>query len=398
MSHVTTIRLPMTCFAVAGPGLEPLLADELRELQPRYPLELDAPEPGGVVFRAGAAGLYATNLHLRIASRVLVRIGAFHASAFHELERNAARLPWEELVREGQPVTFRVTSRKSRLYHQDAVAERLHAAVGSRVRRAGSAMTGSAMTGSAMTGSAMAAGNEAQEFFVRLVRDECVVSVDASGELLHRRGYRLATAKAPLRETLAAAMLAGAGWDGSAPLMDPMCGSGTIPIEAAMLARRIPPGLNRGFAFQRWPVFDEAAWRSVLAAARERILPAAPARIHGSDRDAGAVRAAAANAVRAGVGGDVEWRRAAISAIEPPGEPGWVVTNPPYGVRVGERKRLRDLYAQFGNVMRAKCAGWEVALLTSHPELEHQTGLPLTPRLGTENGGLRVRLMRARVP
>jgi len=388
MSHVTAIRPPMTCFAVAAPGLEPLLADELRGLQSRYSLELDTPETGGVAFRADAAGLYAANLHLRIASRVLVRVGAFHAAAFHELERHAARLPWDELVREGQPVAFRVTSRKSRLYHQDAVAERLLVAVGSRVRGAASALAGSAT----------AAGAEPQEFFVRLVRDECVVSVDASGELLHRRGYRLASAKAPLRETLAAAMLAGAGWDGSAPLMDPMCGSGTIPIEAALLARRVPPGLNRGFAFERWPVFDEPAWRAVLSAARERILPAAPAPIQGSDRDAGAVRAAAANAERAGVGGDVEWRRAAISAIEPPREPGWVVTNPPYGVRVGERKRLRDLYAQFGNVMRAKCAGWEVAVLTSHPELEHQTGLPLTPRLGTENGGLRVRLMRARVP
>ena len=164
-----------------------------------------------------------------------------------------------------------------------------------------------------------------------------------------------------------------------------------------MLARRIPPGIARGFAFQAWPEFDGRAWSDVLGSARERILPASPVRVLGSDRDPGAVRAAAANAERAGVGGDIEWRRAAISAIEPPAAPGWVISNPPYGVRVGERQRLRDLYAQFGNVMRAKCVGWEVALLTAHVELERQTRLPLEPRFRTENGGLHVRLMRARV-
>jgi putative N6-adenine-specific DNA methylase len=382
MSHVTADQGRLSCFAVAAPGLEPLVAEELRELRQQHPLELEPPEPGGVAFRTDASGLYTVNLHLRIASRVLVRVGVFHASAFHELERHAARLSWKAFVRDGQPVAFRVTSRKSRLYHQTAVAERLLAVAGSEAGATGE----------------QAGTAEAQEFIVRLFRDRCTVSADASGELLHRRGYRLETAKAPLRETLAAAMLAGAGWDRAASLLDPLCGSGTIPIEAALMARLIPPGLNRGFAFQRWAGFDTRAWKAVLAAARERILPAAPGYILGSDRDRGAVDAAAANASRAGVGNDIEWRCAAISAIEPPPSPGWVVTNPPYGVRVGERARLRNLYAQFGNVMRARCAGWAVALLTSHPELEHQTGLTLAPRFSTENGGLRVRLMLARVP
>jgi putative N6-adenine-specific DNA methylase len=180
-------------------------------------------------------------------------------------------------------------------------------------------------------------------------------------------------------------------------LLDPLCGSGTIPIEAAMVARGIPPGLGRGFAFQRWPGFDERAWGAVLDSARQRILPASLVQLLGSDRDPGAVENAAANAARAGVGGDVEWRRAAVSAIEPPPGPGWVVTNPPYGVRVGDRTRLRDLYAQIGNVLRAKCPGWEVAMLTAHAALEGQTRLGLEPRFSTQNGGLRVRLMRARV-
>jgi putative N6-adenine-specific DNA methylase len=332
-----------------------------------------------VSFRADRAGLYAANLYLRIASRVLVRIGAFHASAFHELERHTARLPWREFVASGSPVAFRVTSRKSRLYHQDAIAQRLLAVAG---------------------GARPSTSEEdaAQEFVVRLFRDECTVSVDASGELLHRRGYRMATAKAPLRETLAAAMLVGAGWDGSAPLIDPMCGSGTIPIEAALLARRIPPGMARRFAFMRWPAFDESLWERLVRQARERVLPRAPVPILGSDRDAGAVAASVANAERAGVGGDVEWRRAAISAMTPPPGRGWIVTNPPYGVRVGERRQLRDLYAQLGNVVRRCCPGWEVAFLAAHPELERQTGLEQAVRFMTKNGGIRVRLVQGRVP
>ena len=365
----------LACFAVAAPGLEPLVGAELRTLDARHQLEMDDPEPGGVAFRTDRAGLYAANLHLRIATRVLVRVGAFHARTFPEHARHAARLPWDSFLAPGRAVEFRVTSRKSRLYHQEGVAERLIRAVGPR---AGAPVEGEAP----------------QEIVVRLFRDQCTVSADASGELLHRRGYRLAGAKAPLRETLAAAMLAAAGWDGVTPLVDPMCGSGTIPIEAALLARAIPPGLGRGFAFERWPEFDSDAWEAVRAAARLRILPHAPVPILGSDRDAGAIAAAAANAARAGVADDLQWRRAAISAIEPPDGPGWIVTNPPYGHRVGERQRLRDLFAQLGHVLRRCCPGWQVALLSAHAELNRQTGLALAPTFETANGGIKVRLMR----
>jgi len=379
MSQVTAAGMDLQCFAVAAPGLEPLVAAELQALGGLQPVAVGETEPGGVSFRADRAGLYAANLHLRIASRVLVRIGTFHASEFHELERQAARLPWREFVSSGSPIAFRVTSRKSRLYHQHAVAQRLLAVAG-----------GATPATSEQDG--------AQEFIVRLFRDECTVSADASGELLHRRGYRFAGAKAPLRETLAAAMLVGTGWDGSAPLIDPMCGSGTIPIEAALLARRMAPGMTRRFAFMRWPGYDPAAWERLVEQAHARTLPRAPVPIFGSDRDAGAVAASVANAERAGVGGDVEWRRAAISGMMPPPGRGWIVTNPPYGVRVGDRRDLRDLYAQLGNVARRCCPGWEVAFLAAHPELEGQTGLEQTVRFTTENGGIRVRLVQGRVP
>src|SRR5689334_3417949 len=340
MSHITAPGADLACFAVVAPGLEALMAEELRALGAVQPLLVEEAEPGGVGFRTDQAGLYAANLHLRMASRVLVRLGSFHAAGFPELVRHARRLPWARFVGSGQGVVFRVTSRKSRLYHQGTVAQRLLEAVSAGV----------------------AVGppdseRGAQEFVVRLFRDECTVSADASGELLHRRGYRLESAKAPLRETLAAAMLAGAGWSGQAPLLDPMCGSGTIPIEAAMVARRIPPGLGRSFAFERWSDFDRRAWDTVRERSRAQVLASSPVLIQGSDRDAGAVQASAANAERAGVGADIEWRRASISAIAPSGAPGWIVANPPYGVRVGDRKRLRNLYAQFGNVLRARCSG-----------------------------------------
>ena len=379
MTHVTASESSHACFAVAAPGLAALVEQELRQLACRYRLEVEGVETGGVAFRADTAGLYAANLHLRITSRVLVRLGAFHAAAFGELERHARRLPWARFVGPGIQLAFRVTSKNSRLYHQEAVAQRLAAAAAESV------------------GTHSGVDAPSLEFVVRLYRDQCTVSVDASGDLLHRRGYRLAVAKAPLRETLASAMLAAIGWDGTVPLIDPMCGSGTIPIEAALLARRIPPGLGRDFAVQRWPAFDEREWRRLVEEARAGILPAAATRIVGSDRDAGAIASAAANAERAGVGQDIEWRRTAISAIGTPPGSGWIVTNPPYGVRIGERQKLRDLYAQLGNVARRCCPGWGVAFLASHPELERQTGLDPTPMFATENGGIRVRLVQARV-
>src|SRR5512135_44605 len=145
-----------------------------------------------------------------------------------------------------------------------------------------------------------------------------------------------------------------------------MCGSGTIPIEAAMMARRIPPGWYRQFAFEQWPDFDGGRWTAVRARAGEAMLASAPAPIMGSDRDAGAIAAAVANAERAGVSGDVTFLRAAVSSFPAPAGPGWVVTNPPYGVRVGEASQLRDLFARFGQVLRSRCAGWRFGMLSAN--------------------------------
>lgn len=375
------------CFAAAAPGLEALVAGELQALGIAA-----AVVEGGAEWRGDLASLYRANLWLRTASRVLVRIGAFGARGFPELERQARRLPWERFVSAGAPVRFRITSRKSRLYHTGAIAERLAHAV---ERSAGATvLPAAAQPEEAEEGAAAGA----QLFVVRLHRDHCTVSADSSGALLHMRGYRQAVAKAPLRETLAAAVLLGSGWRGDAPLVDPLCGSGTLPIEAALIARRIAPGLRREFAFARWPAADRSIWAALRRDAEASALHRSPVPILGSDRDEGAIAAARANAERAGVAGDVELSVRALSAIEPPSGPGWLVANPPYGQRIGDVGQLRNLYAQLGNVARRRCPGWVLALLSPDERLQGQLGLTLAERLRTSNGGIPVRLMVGTVP
>jgi putative N6-adenine-specific DNA methylase len=236
----------------------------------------------------------------------------------------------------------------------------------------------------------------AQLVLVRLVNDQCTISLDSSGALLHRRGYRLATAKAPLRETLAAGMLLAADWDARSPLLDPFCGSGTIAIEAALMARGLAPGGKRRFAFMDWLGFEAKRWEKLLAEAQSKFSAEMPV-IQASDRDAGAVEMARANAERAGVAEWIEFSCRAVSAIVPPRGPGWVVTNPPYGLRVSEGKDLRNLYAQIGIVLRRSCPGWQAAILCSEKKLLGQTGLKLDMSVEMVNGGVKVWLGRGKV-
>ena len=320
-----------------------------------------------------------SNLWLRTASRVLVRVARFRATAFFELERHARRIPWERFLTDGVAPEFRVTARKSRLYHSDAIAQRLAKAAGAGRERS------------------VPSGAPAQLFVVRAFQDEFEISADSSGELLHLRGYRQALAKAPLRETLAAALILAAEWDGSEPLVDPFCGSGTIAIEGALLARRIAPGAHRDFAFARWPGHDAREWATLRAEAGRAALVRSPAPIIASDRDAGAIAAASANAARAGVSNDVELARRALSALEAPAMPGLVATNPPYGVRVSPGADVRNLYAQFGKVLRARCPGWKVALYVANSGLRAATGISLKPEFATSNGGIRVSAELGRV-
>lgn len=383
---------PLALFAITAPGLEQFAAAELRALGIAAPVI----EAGGVAFTGTLDDVYAANLWLRTASRVVIRIASFHASEFHELERRAKRVPWDRYIGVPARVRFRVTCRKSRLYHSDAVAERLAKIIAGVHGLPG----GFAMASGDESVDDAADADDAQLFVVRLVHDEVTISADSSGALLHRRGYRQAVARAPLRETLAAAMVMGSGWDGTSPLADPMCGSGTIPIEAAMIARRMAPGIDhatgasRQFAFMGWAGFDDGAWRQRVAAAMAAAEPRVAGTIIGSDRDAGAIAAAASNAARAGVTDDISFRHHAISGLDLPEGPGCVVSNPPYGVRLGDTGPLRNLYAQLGKLLRARASGWTVALLTADRALERQVGVAFRDGFRTSNGGIPVRLVR----
>ncbi len=363
----------MEIFLATAPALESIAAGEAKPLGVK-----GKQEPGGVSFSGDDRLLYLANLHLRTPSRVIVRLGRFHASTFYELERRAKTIPWQNFLPDRTAVDLRVTCHKSRLYHSDAVAERILSVI-STVR-------------SDVHASAEAT---AQLFVVRIVNDECEISADSSGALLHRRGYRQEVAKAPLRETLAAAMILASGWRPGDPLIDPMCGSGTIPIEAAMIARRIAPGLRRQFQFMRWPSFDAALWKELVSRAEAEITEA-PGTIRAADRDAGAIAAATRNAQRAGVESDIEFASQSLSdSIDGLGPvdrgEGWILTNPPYGVRVGDAGDLRDLYARLGAAAREP--SWRVGILTDDPRLARHIGVPLRSRFETQNGGIPVSFM-----
>jgi putative N6-adenine-specific DNA methylase len=329
-------------------------------------------EEGGVEWDGDARSIMRANLWLRTASRVVVRVAQFRATAFYELEKRAKKIPWGQFLGGEGRADFRVTAHKSRLYHSDAIAQRLNGAAGVRTK-----------------------GRD-QLFIVRVVRDVVTISADTSGDLLHMRGYRQAVGKAPLRETLAAALLLAAQWRGDTSLVDPFCGSGTIPIEGAMIAQRIAPGLSRSFAFMGWEDFMKSAWEELLRDARSRALASSPVPITGSDRDAGAIASAQSNAARAGV--DATFAARPISAVEANAASGLIATNPPYGVRVGDRDALRNLYARFGQIAARRFGGWDVVMLVGDTRLAGQTGLDTREILRTTNGGLKVVALAAALP
>ena len=385
---MTSPAIALDCFAIVAPGLEPFALAEAQALG------LNAvAEEGGLAWSGDARSALLANTALRIASRVLVRLANFEARSFAELERHARKIAWGRVLRAGDAVRFRVTCKKSKLYHSDAVAQRL-ADAAMRVVPGVRAEGGSATEDEIDEGDA-----DASLIVVRLMRDRCTVSADSSGALLHRRGYRQATAKAPLRETIAAAMLAASEWDNTSPLVDPLCGSGTIPIEGALQARQIAPGAHRRFAMERWPTVAPSLGERVRAELAERARPRADAEIVGSDRDAGAIAAASSNAERAGVSEDIVVAvRSLSAAVFPDAARGWIVTNPPYGVRVGEADRVRDLWAQLGNVLRDRAPGWRLALLSPDTALERQLKIPLRAAASISNGGIPVRIMIGDVP
>jgi putative N6-adenine-specific DNA methylase len=376
-------RIYISC----APGLEPYLKNECAGLgiKPDISLKrtvadpLSGEEKGGFEFLGTNENIYQCNLHLRTASRVVVRLGEFYAAAFSELRKKAGRLEWGKFLKPGQSVEIKVTCHKSKLYHSDAVAERVLGAIEDALHTAPGKDPKS---------------EEKQLILVRLVNNQCTISIDTSGELLHRRGYRQAVAKAPLRETLAAGLLFASGWTENSPLIDPFCGSGTIPIEGALISRHIAPGINRQFAFMNWQNFDKELFSSYLISSQKAINDSHPF-IYASDRDRGAAEMATANAARTGVNKDITFACHAISDLPGYVTPGFIVTNPPYGMRIVSSKDLRNLYASFGKLLRDRFSGWQVGILCSEDQLiaALEIGSP-SESINLINGGIPVKFSK----
>ena len=356
-------------FLVATPGLEGPLCAEARAKGFKAKTV-----PGGVTLKGGWPEVWRANLEIRGASRVLARIGAFRADHLSLLDKRARQFPWGDVLR--KDVAFRVEAscKKSQIYHSGAAAQRIERAISEEL-------------GAPVSPEAEVCVK------ARIEKDLCTIAVDTSGEPLHKRGHKQAVAKAPMRETMASLFLRQCGFDGTEPVVDPMCGSGTFVIEAAEIAANLQPGRSRRFAFEQLTSFDPAAWQR-MRSTHSRATPAV--RFYGSDLDAGAIRMSRANAERAGVAGITEFHQLAIEDLAAPaGPPGLVIVNPPYGDRVGEKARLKSLYRTLGQTLLTRFAGWRVGLVTDEASLADATGLPFALSAAPVlHGGLRVTLFR----
>jgi len=357
-------------FLVATPGLEEALCAEARGKGFKQATVV----PGGVTVKGGWPEVWRANFEIRGATRVLARIGAFRAMHLAQLDKRARKFPWGEYLRADVPVKVEATCRASRIYHSGAAAQRIKTAIRAELGAPVSAEAPLVVK-------------------VRIEDDLCTISIDTSGESLHKRGHKQEIGKAPMRETMASLFLRACGFDGQEPVLDPMCGSGTFVIEAAEIAMGLKPGRSREFPFQLLKSFDEKAWQRM----RESGAPVVPlSRFYGSDHDAGAVRMSKANAERAGVAAYTELQQLDIREIAPPeGHPGLVIVNPPYGARIGDKKPLLDLHTALGEVLLSRFSGWRVGLITSDAALAKATGLPFAPPSEpVAHGGLSVQLFQ----
>ncbi|KIN70880.1 putative RNA methylase [Sulfitobacter noctilucae] len=363
MEQDATFEIMLVC----APGLEAPLLEEVTELGFGTPVQV----PGGVTIQGDWADVWRANLQLRGAVRVLARIGSFMAFHLAQLDKRARKFPWGDILRPDVPVKVQVTCKASKIYHAKAASQRIE---------------------TALTDShgITLAEDAALVIKVRIDDNQVTISLDTSGEPLHRRDHKEAVGKAPLRENMAAMFLRQMGFDGDMPVVDPMCGSGTFLIEAAEIAAGLQPGRSRRFAFQDLANFDAEAFDAMRKDGRGT---QARHLFFGSDRDAGAVRNATANAARAGVSDWTQFACHGAQEVRPPEgmKPGLVMVNPPYGGRIGNKKLLYALYGSFGQTMLSHFKGWRVGLVTSEPSLAKATGLPWQPQgQAIAHGGMKV--------
>ena len=352
-------------------GLEGVCADELRRLG----FQNVRAENGRALCDSDAAGVVRANLNLRTGERVLVRIGSFPAPDFDALYDGARALPWADFIPRDGAFPVRCRTIDSKLTSQQRCGAVLKAALGDALG-AHYGMEHLPETGG--------------EYQVRLtlMHDVAELFLDTTGPSLHKRGYRAMSVEAPLRETLAAGMVILSRYRGKGPFRDLFCGSGTIPIEAALIAKNRAPGLHRGYAAQRWAWLPPTLWEEEKDRARG-LEYNGTYDILGTDIDPAAVALAQENAAKAGVGELVRFGTADARAFGPTEPEGRVVTNPPYGERLSDKHEVEGLYREFGRAWKKVPPGWSLSLLSSHTEFERTFGRPAAKKRKLYNGMLK---------
>jgi putative N6-adenine-specific DNA methylase len=371
--------MKLSLFASCAPGIEPWLAREIHELDlgnvahESWPKNI-VEDIGGVRFEGDQLTLAHALVGLGLAARLLVRIASFQVTELSNLDTYVGRLSWTGWLKRDMPRVIRATAKKSRLYHSGAVEQRVTQAITRRMK----------------DDPPQADVTDAQHpasIVVRMDNDICTISLDASGHPLHRRGYRLNPAHAPLREDLARAVVLASAWDRKRPLFDPMCGSGTLLIEAAMLASGWPPGVQRSFGIERTAFAERVSIDEVKQERMTRVQPIT-ALLVGGDRDESAIAAAKEN--MSGFDFPIQLEVRPLSATELPQQPVSIVTNPPWGGRVSTDRRLDPLYRSIGDLRRRANVESSLTLVTSRRELSYKTGISMKSAFLTDAGGTKV--------
>jgi len=376
-----------TFYISAEPGFEEAVASEVRALG----YSGGEISRGGVTLKAPFSSVYALNVQLRSASRVLMRIADFPVLNAGDVYNGVSKVCWERYLGFASSISFRATARRSRLRHTGRIEKSALDGIRNRMKQLKLPIA--------------QARDAPLRIFLMIAEDHCTLSIDASGELLHKRGYRSEALEAPLRETIGAGILNLLDDAPGSTLVDPCCGSGTFAIEAALRRRKLPVGLARSFAFEHWPACDELHLERAKKEATAKSLPApAELEIFASDRRETAVAATLKNAAAAGVAEQIQVERRDLKELlSHPAigrAPGLILSNSPYGRRLAEKGKVRRLFRRLGKDLPKAFPGWSYAFLVDDEALGRELGFPEPPetRLAFKNGGLEVALLVGKVP
>ncbi len=339
-------------FAVTAPGFENLCLKELQSLE--LTRLTASEETGGVAFKGRLQDCYIANLSLRTASRILMRIETLHATHFGQLQKKFSQIPWELFLRNDSLPQVHVTTRHCKLYHSRAISERLLTAIATRQKTV------------EFLAPDKKSENLPQTIHIRGVDDRFIVSIDSSGENLYKRGIKKHGGTAPLRETTAAAALMLAGYTGAEPLVDPMCGSGTFALEAALMAKNTPSGLFRDFAFMGWPSYQHKRWEYLKQQAQKQIVTPKAGLIFASDKNEKACQQLSRCLHQFGLDDTVTVSHADFFEIDRnqiSEKPGFIAINPPYGRRIGTKRESTELFSRIINRLQKSFKGWQLILL-----------------------------------